>query len=1085
MGETLRMLRPDDLLLLEVELVGLGVVRTPRGAVLAVADEGQPEGQPRLLVFRLPPQHLAEEAYYDSSPEGCGPPEKFLASGSQPPDAAGLSSSRLASPSRLVFSVPPQLLPLPLTFDALLAWHRFDLVVPPASRAGAQDAPPIMPPLAHETALELPWRLWLSPEQGSAWSTTDSATSRAGRTELWRGVLGVVDGEAFRPADQSGTVPVRAVWSPDWRPSDRPWLQDPARGVPFLSSLQPGDRHQLVVLTSGFAGYVKGRFDAVAGSPSAVEEVTVEGPLRRWLGDTVVRRVSRPYRPVPAQASRLWVSALGASLRSTGSWESVDAATGDVLDDVRALLEDAISKLGPPGARLVADGLRLDSPERDRILADVLDLHGQQVFAQLATQADVDLVHRPRGPGGESTDLSYWSHDAVFGRDQRVVVAEEGALFPFGHRAVHVTVTERRIERTTAAGGVPVANLYQYSYVSVRQRVRTLPLTAPQARAFPFGDRLELLTTVTPHLSRPEDSEIAPGAFWVKVAAGSTSVPLLFSCAGLDAAGGRFTFTTPLVFVRLALWRDAAALAAVAAGYSKASPAANVGNQPVALATARASGSRETTVVVDAMTLRADAGANGPDTWIPEVAEAAVQVPDIARISGPEHAGRSIRFDANYVSHGLVGQGIWAAVMPSPGGLAGLGLTAGASGGVAVPEFAPSALSRELGPTVASAVGAGFDPAAFFPDTATLFGVLKLKDLVNPGDPGMQAPTLTSRLEPSGTLADAVVTELAWAPSISGPTIHLPMVEVDRSGAGLAVRATIRRSLTGGRGATTVAGVVRDLTITIAGAVEVGIDAFRFASADGAGADVDVHLGHIDFVGPLAFLAAVQEKLQEFSSLLGGPGGPKISVDGVSVKVEESIALPPFPLAVFALHDVRLSTGVLLPLVDGRPSLRFAVAERHHPFVLTISLLGGGGYLELEIDTEGIKALDAALEFGGEFQLDIGVASGGVRIMAGFYFTYDRAKPSAVLGGFFEASGFVSVLGIVTVSVVFRLELGYDLTRNKIHGSAEVIVSVSIIAVSKSVTMTVERSFGVDGGDPDFAMLVAPSDWDEYAEAFA
>jgi hypothetical protein len=90
-----------------------------------------------------------------------------------------------------------------------------------------------------------------------------------------------------------------------------------------------------------------------------------------------------------------------------------------------------------------------------------------------------------------------------------------------------------------------------------------------------------------------------------------------------------------------------------------------------------------------------------------------------------------------------------------------------------------------------------------------------------------------------------------------------------------------------------------------------------------------------------------------------------------------------------------------------------------------------------------------------------------------------------VLGGFVEASGFVSVLGIITVSVVFRLELGYDLDKDKVHGSAEVKVSVSICGFSKSVSLRVERSFGADGGDPDFAMLVAPDDWDAYAGAFA
>jgi hypothetical protein len=1075
-GETLRILRPDDLLVLELELVGLSIVTAPTGPII----DALPAADGRLLVFRLPPQHIAEEAYYDASPDGCGRPDDFPGQ-SDPLEEPGFTSSRLSTASRMVFSVPDELLPLPLSIDALLAWHNFDLVVPPACRADGQDSPLITAPGPTETALELPWRLWLAPEQGSGWHTTDSATLRAGRTELWRAVLGRWQEQDFLPATQMATVPIRAIWSPDWRSADQPW-PNPDQEKPFRSSLRPSHRHQLVILTSGFVGFEKSRFNTATGTPDIIP---IEGPLRQWLGGQLADYHS-PYRPSPAEASRLWVSALGASLRCAGTWESVESTQEDHLDGTRALLESTIARLGLPGLHPETRDRPTDQSERDQLLAQVLELHGDLILAELAVEPDV-AVARPAQAADGRTSLSSWSHDAVFGRDQKVVVVEEGALFPFGHRAAKVTVTERRIERTKTAGTNPVANLYQYTYVVVRQRIRTLPLSASQSRAFPFGHRMELLTTVTPHLSKPEDSEIgAPGAFWIKVASGSTSVRLPFSCATTDADGARFTFTTPLVFMDLTLWTNSAAATAVAAAYTKARPEAEVGNQRVALATPRSPASTETTVVVNVVTLKAHASAGGPDAWIPELAAAAVEVPDIARIAGAEHAKRTITFDPGYVATGPAGLGLWARIVPSPDGPAGLGLTAGASGGVAVPEFSPSALSRELGPTVASAVGNAFDPTTFFPDTATLFGVIKLKQLVNGGDPAAQAPKLTSRFEPAGAdRPTTVVTELVWTPSITGPVISIPMVEVDRSRATLALSASMSRALDGGLGSTTVKGVVRDLTITIAGAVSVGVAEFRFGSADGSGATVDVHLGHVDFVGPLTFLGAVQDKLQEFSALLGGPGGPKISVEGASINVDEVIALPPFTLAVFALHDVRLTTGVRLPLVDGRPSLRFAVAERHHPFTLTVTLLGGGGYLELEIDTEGIKALDAALEFGGEFQLDIGVASGSVRIMAGFFFTYDRAKHSAVLGGFFEASGFVSVLGIVTVSVVFRLEVGYDLKRHKIHGSAEVMVSVKILGVSKSVSLKVERSFGADGGDPDFATLVAPDDWDEYVAAFA
>src|SRR6186997_1896829 len=130
----MRILRPDDLLVLDLELVGLVVIGTPSGPILDLV----PGANERLLVFHLPPQHVAEEAYYDASPDGCGKAEDFVGQ-SEPPDEPGSTSSRLTTASRVVFSVPNELLPLPLNLNALLAWHRFELVVPPACRAGQQD----------------------------------------------------------------------------------------------------------------------------------------------------------------------------------------------------------------------------------------------------------------------------------------------------------------------------------------------------------------------------------------------------------------------------------------------------------------------------------------------------------------------------------------------------------------------------------------------------------------------------------------------------------------------------------------------------------------------------------------------------------------------------------------------------------------------------------------------------------------------------------------------------------------------------------------------------------------------------------
>ena len=81
-----------------------------------------------------------------------------------------------------------------------------------------------------------------------------------------------------------------------------------------------------------------------------------------------------------------------------------------------------------------------------------------------------------------------------------------------------------------------------------------------------------------------------------------------------------------------------------------------------------------------------------------------------------------------------------------------------------------------------------------------------------------------------------------------------------------------------------------------------------------------------------------------------------------------------------------LNAAVELPFLDGKPLFDFGISTREHPFCLTVAFLGGGGFFHLQLDTGGIRLLEAALEFGAAASIDLGVASGGVHIMAGVYF---------------------------------------------------------------------------------------------------
>ncbi len=82
--------------------------------------------------------------------------------------------------------------------------------------------------------------------------------------------------------------------------------------------------------------------------------------------------------------------------------------------------------------------------------------------------------------------------------------------------------------------------------------------------------------------------------------------------------------------------------------------------------------------------------------------------------------------------------------------------------------------------------------------------------------------------------------------------------------------------------------------------------------------------------------------------------------------------------------------------------------------------------------------------------------------------------------------GYLSVLGLIKISLEFTLSFTYDGGRDKAYGRATLTVQVEVVFFSASVEITVEKAFGGSSGDPTFGQLFpAASTWTEYAEAFA
>jgi hypothetical protein len=1097
-------LRPDDLLTLRVD-----------GYNLALPGAGHPGSDGQLaridpsadafLAFTFPPQHVAEQAYfetYDISPKDR--PDSMAGKPNFPsePHPPGESDSRMSGPSRLVFRLPDGVNTVPFSTEGLLDWSQLEPALAPLAQmperptpAQVAAAPPIERPGALVTAIELPYRLFLSPGQDALWQHAVAPVAHAGRTELWHtrmvlpAPIKLGEGKSGHAVTRDGspepvgggvleltaqqTAPLRAIWSPDYAPPTQQMPTHKFDSTPFLSSLTPMDRHQIVVLTSAFSGY--------AYDPGA-----------------------QPFVPSPIHAQRVMLSSLGGWLSSRGAWD-----------------HQPYSSVTPAGAPIVgkSKATSIWSGLRDVIVwpvRGVLRIFRPQSLTYSRTETGtaswlLNLLGIAQHT--QDLDMSEWVHLATQGRDHYVKVVYEGHLLPFGHRAALIKITERKFQ-TQVGGpldGAPVAWLRQHMYVVVREPEKRYDDAVSRSytsdgRAMPLKS-IRLKTLVTPDIVYPYDDGHTPnsqvngtkGSYWIQVNRGGKPTDFAFSVSANDLEDRSIEFTTPMLFVSLADSRDASALKALRDAYN---PNPNktaadderrtcvVAGQKVAFAPPSSPGKGDTDLTTsrlyfDLIQLLGDPAV--PAGFVPLLEQATVSVPALEHLLGNK-APVHISLAQAYLDHDLDGHaGVFAQLDTST--LLPVTFNADQAGGISTPNLTVTGLSRALGPVagqLADVVSGAFKPDQYFPD-AKLFGVVNLMDLVTRGgDLTTQAPTIVTTVD---TAAKQAVTTMHWVPTVAAGK-HGPgglLVTGEHKTTTLTIDEHIVKPLSEGpAGSFDLSGSLTYFALNLAGVLKIEFDSFSFSSRSHEKPHVAVALAPtspIKFEGPLEFVNQLSEVIP---AGVFGDSGPSLSVTPSGVQVGYRLGLPPLQVAVFALHSVTLAAALDLPFESGKPQLDFSFSRRHDPFILTIEALGGGGFLHLILDAAGVIMAEGSLEFGGEFALDIGVASGGVHIMGGVYFQL-KGK-DADLSGFVDVAGEVSVLGIVSVSVDFNLSLSYidqAGAEKKVQGRATLTVEVHVAFFSKSVDMEVERSYGSNGGDPTIGDVLTEDDWNAYAAAFA
>ncbi|MGH9139076.1 MAG: hypothetical protein ACRD0G_18860 [Acidimicrobiales bacterium] len=269
----------------------------------------------------------------------------------------------------------------------------------------------------------------------------------------------------------------------------------------------------------------------------------------------------------------------------------------------------------------------------------------------------------------------------------------------------------------------------------------------------------------------------------------------------------------------------------------------------------------------------------------------------------------------------------------------------------------------------------------------------------------------------------------------------------------------------------------------------------EFSVAAGKKPDVNVVFRQTDgivFAGPLEFV----NTLKDIIPFDGFSDPPYLDVTAEGVKAGFDLPIPSLAVGVFSLENISLGAHFRVPFVDESLEVAFNFCTRDNPFRLTVMLFGGGGFFGVTLTPDGVRVLEAAFEFGAAISINFGVASGGVSVMAGIYFKLETVdgNEDATLTGYFRLRGEVDVLGLISASIELYLELTYETATKKAVGRATLTIEVEVLFLSFSVEISCEKKFAGGNADPTFAQQMglppgAPPGtvrpWDEYCLAFA
>ena len=880
-------------------------------------------------------------------------------------------------------------------------------------------------------------------------------------------------------------------------------------------------------------------------------------------------RVLDSLEATKGEISELWHTRLGIKLKSR-----ITTLSGlESLKTIRVLwADDALVKYNADAPKRDTPFLAsLDGNNRHKLVHQTSDYlipgfspipvpANNLMLSSLGAYLNWHVFFNISSPLDGYLNIREWEHIATLGRDHYVKIVEKGYLFPFGHRAALVKVTERKFHQQTHS-----AVNRQHMYIVVLQKEVLYSRYDPDGKfiEFPF-QAVRLETSVTPNIDKPTGSTILSGTsaynFYIKVGGDGFK----FDVISTDKEGFEHRFRMPMVFLENIIARDSKQMEQLIPIYNLKTDftLANFWNQKIAFANCLVDG--DTSFETDSINFGGQsypAKGEGDIKFHPKVQVANVFIKQVQELTG-QHKTASITLEDDN-NAGQVFAKVTGAVVDFSGG-------SDKSGGFLSPNMSISALSKLQGPVggdLNDIKNLLFKADQFFKapnglKPPKIFGVIDIFSLLSNLDLGGsfnsladQIGTIRKEIEDAKneilslenqaketsedmtaqlaaakkTISDKVkelldtlsssipkipnfksyVTEEAayaeykWQPVLKGNQIEVISgilnVNVDNPNTALTVLTQLEKPFDTAK-ATTLNSTARfeKFGIDIVPLLMVNFNYLEFKSGSSQKTDIKVD---IDPENPIVFKGALSF-VNNLQSIIPNTGfsddGPYIEIQPSGVTAGFNISIPNVQVGICSICNISLGASITLPFTGDPLTLAFNFCTRENPFLLTVSCFGGGGFFLMVSTLYGIQSVEAAFEFGAALSLNVGVASGSVSAMGGFYFKVEKITQTVSgvdheltqvdLTGYIRINGNLSILGLITVSLEFYLAFTAVFVGNKIEkleGEATLKVKVEVLFFSKTVSVTVHRELQGADADPKFAEMIDQDDWQTYCLAFA